>query len=268
MKAGSASKTGAALREVMRREVACIDHALAQPHDLDGSVHEARKAMRRLRALLGLCRDRFEGREEIDARLRSLGRGLSALRDSRASIDTARKIMELRDDVPWLPAVERLVQRRDRVVEHALASDPAFERRRARFAAIASVLEGWRWEALTASHLRREYKRGGKRADKAERRTRKTPTADNLHRWRRRLRTLRMQRDVVLEVLPKWAARSASAPREGKALHRLTDALGWRQDLEVLRGLLRPMRDLSGKAELLAGIRSEIAREDAREADR
>lgn len=246
----------------MRREVARIDRALAAQQDLDASVHEARKAIRQLRALLGLCRGRLPGLERIDARLRSLGSGLSRLRDARASIDTARKMAALQGNLRWESALERLLERRQRVVAAALATDPGFAKRRARLAGIAAALEACDWEAVTASRLRREYKSRRKRVEKAERRARNAPTAHNLHRWRRRLRTLRMQLDVVCEVLPERAtrARAAAAPREAKALRRQIDALGWRQDLEVLRGLLRPMRALPAKPELLAGIGGEIAR--------
>lgn len=225
-------------------------------------MHEARKAIRQLRALLGLCRGRLPGLAQIDARLRSLGSGLSRLRDARASIDTARKMVGLPGNLRWESALERLLERRQRVGAAALATDPGFAKRRARLAGIAAALEACDWEAVTASRLRREYKSRRKRVEKAEQRARNAPTAHNLHRWRRRLRTLRMQLDVVCEVLPERAtrARTAAAPREAKALRRQIDALGWRQDLEVLRGLLRPMRALPGKPDLLAGIGAEIAR--------
>lgn len=260
--ASTNANAGAAMRLTLRREVACIDRALDLQQDLDVSVHEARKAIRRLRALLGLCRGQFDGLGDVDDRLQAIGRGLAGLRDAQASIDTARALAALQGDAAWTPAVERLVERRRRLVEAALAKDPGFARRRARIAGIAAVLERWDWEALSESSLRRALKLSRKRVARAERRARKTPAARNLHRWRRRLRTLRMQLDVVAEVAPGSASRAstAAARRNAKVLRRQAEALGLRQDLEVLRTLLRPMRELPGKPELLAGIRGAIAR--------
>jgi hypothetical protein len=253
---------GAAMRNVMRREVACIDRALGLQQGLDASVHEARKAIRRLRALLGLCRGQFDGLDDIGGRLQAIGRGLSVLRDAQASIDTARKLAALQAATPWAAAEDRLRQRRQRLVDAALAKDPGFARRRACIASIATTLDGLPWESLSAARLQRALRKSGKRVARAGRRASKAPSARSLHRWRRRLRTLRMQLDVIAEVAPGSASRASAtaAGRQGKALRRQADALGWRQDLEVLRRLLRPMRALPGKPGLLAGIREEIDR--------
>ena len=118
---------GAAMRNVMRREVACIDRALGLQQGLDASVHEARKAIRRLRALLGLCRGQFDGLDDIGGRLQAIGRGLSVLRDAQASIDTARKLAALQDvdrggvEVVELAAPDRPRERPDRDPEQQQA---------------------------------------------------------------------------------------------------------------------------------------------------
>lgn len=246
---------------VARREVRCIDRALGSRRDLDASVHSARKAIRRLRSLLGLCRDRLAGLAGLDRRLKALGAGLAVLRDAHVSIRTAQWMAKRHGDGGWAAAIERLVERRQAIVDKALSKDPGFQRRRARLKAVARQLETCSWQDLSVADIRHAIKSSEKRVAKAGKRATATPDADNLHRWRRRVRRLRMQLQAAAEIAPgSLASASRPAPRSrAKALHRLSDELGRRQDLEVLMQLLKPMRQLEGKRDMLGQIRGEIA---------
>ena len=70
---------------------------------------------------------------------------------------------------------------------------------------------------------------------------------------------------MQLEALPELGLDAASmvgglrASGKAKALHKLSDALGWQQDLRMLRNLVRPMPVWDGKAAVLALIKSELS---------
>lgn len=243
-------------------EIAHINRALAAEHSDGTAVHEARKAIRRLRSLLGLCETRLDGVDGIDGRLRSLGRSLSTLRDAQVSVDTARHMARRYGADVWQPVIDRLEARRRTRVETALAKDPGFERRRARLGRIGAALDRQDWTGVSVASVNRALRASEKRVARSEKRAHDDPTADNLHRWRRRARRLRMQLEVAAHAsvgVAKGAGRSSTRHR-AKAMHRLTDRLGQRQDLEVLLGLLKPMVNLEGKRLLMGQLRDEVQR--------
>ena len=118
------------MHTLARKEIVRIDRALAGEHSDGSAVHEARKAIRRLRSLLGLCEARLDGVANVDGRLRALGRSLSALRDAQVSVDTAVQMAHRHGADVWQPAVDRLEARRLKIVAAALAKDAGFARRR------------------------------------------------------------------------------------------------------------------------------------------
>ena len=250
------------MHTLARKEIVRIDRALAGEHSDGSAVHEARKAIRRLRSLLGLCEARLDGVENVDGRLRALGRGLSALRDAQFSVDTAARMAHRHGADVWQPAVDRLEARRLKIVAAALAKDPGFARRRARLEKIGAEMDRWDWTGISEASIHRALRASEKRVTRSEKRAHKDPVADNLHRWRRRVRRLRMQLEVVTRVLGDAAsdAGRSSARHRAKVMHRLTDRLGQRQDLEVLLGLVKPMRELPGKATLTDQLRDSIQR--------
>ena len=250
------------MHALARKEIVRIDRALAGHHSDGTAVHEARKAIRRLRSLLGLCEARLDGVDGVDGRLRSLGRSLSALRDAQVSVDTARHLAHRHGADVWQPASDRLEARRHTRVEAALAKDPGFARRRARLEKIGAELDRWDWTGVSDASVHRALRASEKRVARAEKRAHNDPAADNLHRWRRRARRLRMQLEVAAHAsvgVATGAGRSSTRHR-AKAMHRLTDRLGQRQDVEVLLGLLKPMANLEGKRLLMDQLRDEIQR--------
>lgn len=73
-------------------ELAQIEAALSRSRSRHRGVHEARKAIRRLRALLGLGDDIFGAAgEAIDEQLSRVGKSLSTLRDAQVVVDTTRR---------------------------------------------------------------------------------------------------------------------------------------------------------------------------------
>lgn len=227
-------------------------------------MHAARKAVRRLRSLLSLLS--LLGRSGLqlaraDLRLRRLRRGLSSLRDGHVAVETAAPLAGRQPDLPWAAIATRLQRRRDGLMQRALGADPDFGRRQRVVERVLQDLATQPWDSLRRADLRTGLRRSQRRVLKAGARARHSADAEALHRWRRKLRRLRMQ----VEALPQLGialerGHPGGRDKPARALHRLSDRLGWSQDLQVLRNLLRGMREVEAKRALLDQIDAEQAR--------
>lgn len=244
---------GHGMLALARQECQAIRRALGNRRDPCESVHEARKAIRRLRSLLALSSGCVDGLAAPDRSLQGLGNGLSTLRDAHVASVAAETLAGEDQSVPWRPLAQLLARRRDSLLAQALARDPGFVRRRREVAQVERTLQGLDWTALDATHLRAELRRSRKRAAKAKRRADSSPSPENIHRWRRRARRLRMQLEVTRALSPKLAKQVAkpSLRKQLDALQKLADELGWQQDMQVLLGLLARTRGVADRAVLL-----------------
>jgi CHAD domain-containing protein len=247
--------TAKSARFLAKRECRAILRALVPGNGVHERIHAARKAIRRLRALLQLVENRVDGVAIADRILQRTGDSLSALRDAHVTIATASRLARRRHGGCWDPVVAHLVRRRDALLGEVLAQDPGFQRRRAWVERAARYLEAADWEDVGPRDLRRGLERGQRRVDKARRRAMREPGADNLHRWRRRVRKLRMQMQAVAKVAPELASAADTAHgKQVRALRGLSDRLGRLQDLEVLHALLREAADVPEREALLAEL--------------
>ncbi|MEA3510992.1 MAG: CHAD domain-containing protein [Actinomycetota bacterium] len=213
-----------AATEIIRLER--LTALLAEPTDLDVAVHTTRKGIKRLRAFLRLAR-RSIGTSTYrieNGALRDTARLLSPARDAYVLIDTGRDLDAsdlvldvLKDDHTMVMAAFESVDRLQAV--HRLE-------------AIAS-----RWRLLAwhgpdpksiGAGIRRTYRRGLVDLETV----RSTPTAAAFHGWRRRVKYLRYQ----LEVL--------DAPKEFVSPYtELGDDLGLEHDQTVLLGVCEQQVD-------------------------
>ncbi|MCD7096837.1 CHAD domain-containing protein [Stenotrophomonas sp. MMGLT7] len=260
MNSDSACQPGTAAQALARRECRIIARALARKRNVHAAVHSARKAIRRLRSLLALVKHRFDEVAPIDRRLQKLGDGLSALRDAHVTVDVAQALAARDGTGRWQPAIDFLVERRDRSMARALAADPGFRRRQAIVERVAADLEALDWRRLKRSDLRAALRLGQARLAKAEKRARQDPSPQNLHRFRRRVRRLRMQRDALGVIAPEIAGTSGkpAADKQAKALRKLSDRLGWLQDLRSVRNLLRRAPGIPDRGALLLQLHREM----------
>jgi hypothetical protein len=268
MKYASHPRLVAALSRLAIDEGQAIDRALAGARNRHKGVHEARKAVRRLRALLSFGTEAFgaEG-EALDRKLRALGRGLSSLRDAQVAVVTVHTLARRADGEhkPVWRALERVLgSRRKALMEKALLADPAFRRRRQRLASIGKLLEGLPWDTLDEAAVAAALDHSRHRVEKAEARAAERPTPSHVHRWRRRVRCLRMQL-LAIEVLREQGLRIRGIHRERHALKRqttLADRLGWKQDLQVLRSIVRAQADMPERVAVLSLLRERIQSEN------
>jgi CHAD domain-containing protein len=233
-------KEGEALPDGVRRiAYGRIDHALDALADAsEEGVHEARKDMKKLRALLRLVRGEIGGkvfRREAGT-FRDAARELSGVRDADVMLATLADL-EKRYDADTGPV-------RQAVEAHRVRTGGG-GRRRAADAAIAVLteargrVEDWPlerdgFEALEDGLLR-TYRRGRRdwRAALDE------PSTENLHEWRKRVKDLWYHCSILRET---WKPVMTALADEA---HELSDRLGDDHDLAVLldfgAGSLEPL---------------------------
>jgi len=244
------------VRFLARDECRAIAAALAAKRRIHPAIHDARKAIRRLRSLLALVEQRIADATPIDRQLERLGDGLSLLRDAHVVIETAHKLAAGGQRKLWKPAIEALEARRDERLQRALARDPGFLKRRALVSRIEARLEFLDWSQLRLSDLESGVEASQRRVDSAEKQAAFDPAPEHLHRWRRRVRRLRFQLDAIGKLSPEAMLKlSRRHPgRDPKALRRLGDALGDRRDERMLASALRRTKGLPHRPELLAQL--------------
>ncbi len=255
-------KPGHAAHALAKRECQTILRALALGKHPNAAVHRGRKAIRRLRALLALIEPRFDTLESADRSLQRLGDSLSKLRDAHVATEIAQSMADLEWAPDWKPTIDHLTRRRDDKFAQAL-KDPGFERRRGTVRTAAETLDGLEWSKLNDKDLLKAVKAGHARVEKAEKRGKADPSAENCHRFRRRLRKLRMQLEALKIVAPDLAKVGKALPRSDsvKSLRKATDRLGRRQDVRSLQALVRAAAGVPHRDDVLAQLRTELKKQ-------
>ncbi|MEQ8661053.1 MAG: CHAD domain-containing protein [Gammaproteobacteria bacterium] len=230
----------AALRRVAARELAAARGALVAPPagDVHAGVHAARKALKRLRALLRLARPVL-GRDVYkreNARLRDAGRCLAAVRDAHALVETfdllesqhARRVEFAR----MLPLRSALTQAANALMLPPGAADANLARAVALLDATAAAVPDWPLAGADAKQLAKGLGRTHRRARREWKQARRCHDPAVLHQWRKRAKYLRHMYELVTDV------DDGAAARRRDACHALSDILGDHHDLEVLRARL------------------------------
>ena len=243
----------AGIRRVARGR---IDHAIDELRgETDSSrakaVHEARKDMKKLRALLRLVR--VELGEDLyaheNACFRDTARQLAGARDADVMILTLSDLERRYGELPG--AARRL---RPALVAHRFRASAGALKPASRTAAegLAEALgrvDGWTldtdgFEAFEEG-LGRVY-RQGRRAFRA---ARKQPSPEHMHEWRKRVKDLWYH---LLLLQDSWKPVLTAVADEA---HELSDRLGDEHDLTVLREWAhRHTAELNGDDPVLRGF--------------
>lgn len=259
---------GPRLAAAADRECRRIVRALADTRHRHHGIHRARKAIRTLRAQLGLLKPALdrpdrERLRRIDGRLKRLCRSLSPLRDAHVAAVTASTLRSAVTPAARWALEAALVARRDETLENALRQDPGFRDRRQAMAAIRTEVAALPWHGLDERAAKRALRRSRKRAERAEGKARRLPTSPMRHRWRRRLRRLRLQLEAFGAALPAGPDAVPAHTPGHHALKQQTDRLGHLQDVQLMCRLARriaPVRnDPILRAALAAAMREARA---------
>ena len=227
----SAIATGMALRNYGVAELTIAIDALA----LRGSrahegIHQARKAIRRTRAMLTLGQPVLgPGAHFVDRRLRRVNRRLSPLRDMQALVEAIDRLRTKARDEASTRALDRARRSATRR-RGALSRKPEFIRQlqheQAVLVMLRAALHGLPWECVPASMVIDAMTSAARKAGTARERAFARDRAEDWHTWRRRMRRISQQHRAA-------AATGLDAP-VSRLLKKLTEQLGVMQDLSLL----------------------------------
>lgn len=234
-----------------------LEHAATGFFDRDAplgdAVHESRKSIKRVRALLRLVRGelpgkvyRFENRS-----LRDTSRLVSEIRSARGVLDAATSIQGLYGDLladgTFASLIQRLSRRRD-LIELKALEDPnlvgrvvrSLERAYNRYGSWPIDPEAREVYGLgirdsfeaVSSGLSRTYTHGRKTMVHAY------ENRGSFHEWRKRVKDMRHQMEFLVPLWPEVIGGTAMT------LERLGDILGDDNDIADLMDLLRDRPDL------------------------
>jgi CHAD domain-containing protein len=225
-----AASVRACAREQLEGAIARLEHADRDPVE---AIHDARKHVKKLRALLRLVRPALGGaayRGE-NAALRDVGRGLSAARDADVLAATVEALAArfagrlpaaTFDGVRGALAVAGGAGERD---------DGAAAERAVAIAALRAALarvEDWPLGRVTwgtaVDGAARAYRRGRDAAAVAWH----DPTIEHLHDWRKRVKDLWYHERLLAPLWP------AVVGAHGEEAHALSELLGDEHDLAML----------------------------------
>jgi CHAD domain-containing protein len=231
------------LKVLVRQQLKRAEQNLRE--DLGGDVHEARKRVKKVRAVVVLVKEAgTRSLAKDERRLRAAGRTLSALRDADALIAT---FDHLRTHFPKrLPehtnaiVRRRLVEAKTHVVEDALA-DQRLAQAADALHAIRRSVKRWDVPAIDAPDLPNLIKAGYRVARKAMRRAHEDIAPSELHRWRKRVKTLWYQMRMAEPLAPDLR----DPIRRFKQLERW---LGEAHNLSLLQATIGDDRDLRLRA--------------------
>lgn len=240
-----------------------IDALRGGGEDPAAAIHAARKDLKKLRAVLRLCRDELGGKvfRAESRRFRDAGRLLSSSRDAEVKLETVLALdrhfgPELPGDAhgPWLLALKR---ERDEVAGTEALSTPAVGKAIETIEAGREAISSWplrsdSWEGIGPG-LSRTYRRGRQGLEE----TIANPGVETAHEWRKRVKDLTYQLRLVARAWPQLLDPMVTES------HRLTDLLGEHHDLALLAADLE-QRDLDSRsrlAELIAQRQGELLEE-------
>jgi CHAD domain-containing protein len=235
----------------------------AAPSERDEAVHEARKSIKKVRAILRLMSEEL-GPVAVagNTLLRGLARRLSALRDAAVLVET---LDSLKDQLPadFNPALlagirEQLASDRDRIVRGLIADHLP--------AAVAFALERaservrtWPLQTTGFAALAPGLERAFHRGRKGLKHVRRNPTMEGFHEWRKRVK----DHWYLLRLLEgTWTEATRSYER---GLKELETCLGDDHNLAVLRARVAASENAADLAALLAVIdgREKLLRDRA-----
>lgn len=244
-----------------------LKHRGQHPH---AAIHEVRKAVRRFRSILALCVGVDpEVLPRVGISIRGIGKKLSRLRDAHVVTETATAMRQHGGDVEiWRDVRAALKKERDALLTQMLADDPGFARLRKRALVGATKVAAMSFRTLTCEGILLALHESAERMREAERDAKDSTRAAVRHRWRRRIRRLRLQLECFQEMardetLPAavraeahWVLSEALDTMPSVAtLTFLADTLGANQDIANLRAVLRRQDDLPFRDELLHALK-------------
>jgi CHAD domain-containing protein len=212
------------VQRVRREQLEAAAAALADGDDPVEAIHDARKRIKKTRALLRLARPGLKTKayRRRNRELRDTGRRMSGTRDADVLVET---VDDLADRFVGQLPQSFFTAIRDPLAAATGGGEDAGEHAAALHGLAQDEwpLKGLDADAL-ADSLKRTYGRGRDAFARAERK----PTTANLHEWRKRVKDLWYQERLLADT---WPGVMKAQAKEAKKLSKL---LGEDHDLSVL----------------------------------
>lgn len=240
----AASDTAKALKRLAEAETVTLIVGLRRSRHRHRGIHEARRAIQRIRSILTFMAPTNAVRVDvIDRKLKALALELSPLRDAHVAFELAAQHAAEgtpREGVPWKDVEHRLRRARDGLMKRALGDDHGFRRKIAHAEQIAVELLELDWR-VSAARVSKTLARSEARAAKAKARLPRRPSLRAKHRWRRRLRRLRMQ-VRALAATGHDDAQLERLVRRLPKVEKASDKIGRRLDERLLVDAIHALR--------------------------
>lgn len=238
------------LCRIAKKQIRAIRKELreSRPECQSESIHEARKSVKKVRALLRLVRGglgkKFYRRE--NGAFREIAHALSDYRDVEVQLKTLDKLRQ-RGRTPATNNFEGL--RRDLLKRHERLLRESRSRKKALRADLETArkrVKKWPANRLKRSDIclgiKKIYKRGGKAMAIAE----QSRTMEDLHEWRKRVKDLWYQLRVIQPLCPQVMSRFVDQ------MERLSDDLGDDHDAVMLMEAAKGSKLSTEESEALA----------------
>jgi CHAD domain-containing protein len=169
-------------------------------------IHQARKSLRRVRAVLALGAAVLgPGAELIDREVRRVNRRMSRMRDAQALVETLDRLLKRatsQDELPVLRRARRVAaQARADSARRERTEDPDLAHKRMLLTTLRAALPVLPWNALTEARVRDALDFGLVRIETAGARARASGRDTDWHRWRRRVRRLSQQHRALGDAI-------------------------------------------------------------------
>jgi len=237
------------LRRVLRRQLTAATEALGGDRLSDRSVHQARKHIKKARAVLRLVERATDTREARHC-LRHAGRLLSRLRDAAALTESAEQLCSSGSQAlspkACLALRNRLQQRR-MSARGSVERHHAIEHARTVLERVRDSVDRWRWKAVGTRDISRATRRIYKRARRALAAAEGADAATRFHEWRKSVKlrwyALRLQELTV-----------PAARRQAGRLARIGTWLGDDHNLAVLESTVSRDPSFSQSRDQISGL--------------
>ncbi|HEU4386213.1 MAG TPA: CHAD domain-containing protein [Blastocatellia bacterium] len=224
---------------VTRIAVEQIDLALnnisAPSQNLSKSIHATRQCLKRIRALLALARDELGDKVFAHewACYRNAGRLLAGGRDAAVAVETfdalVSRFSEELPEEPFLRERSFLVDRRDARLNAMVEHEAALTKVSGMLVSARERVPNWPIKSAGFKAIRKGVRRSYRAGREDLRTVVRDPTPTNFHAWRRPVKVLWHQLQILTPIWPVVLHAHA------EELHALSDRLNANHDLDVLR---------------------------------
>lgn len=236
------------IRREARGQIDAARKALERDDDPVKAIHEARKALKKARALLRLVSRDFDRQqlEKEKALFRDAAAHLSPLRDAYVRLKTVDTLLEKGVVVP-----EEFIPLRRTLARQARRLDARIEGPKRRAIELLSVarkrVSSWPMDDLDEGRLWGEIRRTYRKGRRALAAYRKALTPETFHTWRKRVKDLWYQLRLMRRRLP------GGVRKKIKRLNEIGRLAGDAHDLSMLRDSLKSAAAPGAQTALLAG---------------